>query len=140
MKLERLENLKKISVKRVLIEKVLGELDKKYFYSKFELEIGLAIAMLIVFGNTELHRELESKELNWLDFLDNNYNLIEEVKNGEYAEDYRGVFEELERGALAKAEYNKTIAAFLDELGRDLDSEKLNEFLDVVSNKKEEQK
>lgn len=116
MKLERLETLNLISTKNVIVNEVLGGLDKKPYYNRFELEINLSLVLFTLLGNTELHKEMAKEDINWIDFVNENYKLIEELKNGEYGDTYRTIFDEILRGAEKKAEYNKGIGSILDEL------------------------
>lgn len=116
MKLERLETLNLISTKNVIVNEVLSGLDKKPYYNRFELEINLSLVLFTLLGNTELHKEMAKEDINWIDFVNENYKLIEELKNGEYGDTYRAIFDEILRGAEKKAEYNKGIGSILDEL------------------------
>jgi len=116
MKLERLETLNLISTKNVIVNEVLGGLDKQPYYNRFELEINLSLVLFTLLGNTELHKEMAKEDINWIDFVNENYKLIEELKNGEYGDTYRTIFDEILRGAEKKAEYNKGIGSILDEL------------------------
>lgn len=116
MKLERLETLNLISTKNVIVNEVLNGLDKKPYYNRFELEINLSLVLFTLLGNTELHEEMAKEDINWIDFVNENYKLIEELKNGEYGDTYRTIFDEILRGAEKKAEYNKGIGSILDEL------------------------
>ena len=116
MKLERLETLNLISTKNVIVNEVLGGLDKKPYYNRFELEINLSLVLFTLLGNTELHKEMAKEDINWIDFVNENYMLIEELKEGEFGDTYRTIFDEILRGAEKKAEYNKGIGSILDEL------------------------
>ena len=116
MKLERLETLNLISTKNVIVNEVLNGLDRKPYYNRFELEINLSLVLFTLLGNTELHKEMAKEDINWIDFVNENYKLIEELKNGEYGDTYRAIFDEILRGAEKKAEYNKGIGSILDEL------------------------
>lgn len=116
MKLERLETLNLISTKNVIVNEVLGGLDKKPYYNRFELEINLSLVLFTLLGNTELHKEMAREDINWIDFVNENYKLIEELKEGEFGDTYRTIFDEILRGAEKKAEYNKGIGSILDEL------------------------
>ena len=116
MKLERLETLNLISTKNVIVNEVLNGLDRKPYYNRFELEINLSLVLFTLLGNTELHKEMAKEDINWIDFVNENYKLIEELKNGEYGDTYRTIFDEILRGAEKKAEYNKGIGSILDEL------------------------
>lgn len=116
MKLERLETLNLISTKNVIVNEVLGGLDKKPYYNRFELEINLSLVLFTLLGNTKLHEEMAKEDINWIDFVNDNYKLIEELKDGEYGDTYRTIYDEILRGAEKKAEYNKSISSLLDEL------------------------
>ena len=116
MKLERLETLNLISTKNVIVNEVLNGLDRKPYYNRFELEINLSLVLFTLLGNTELHKEMDREDINWIDFVNENYKLIEELKEGEFGDIYRTIFDEILRGAEKKAEYNKGIGSILDEL------------------------
>lgn len=116
MKLERLETLNLISTKNVIVNEVLNGLDRKPYYNRFELEINLSLVLFTLLGNTELHKEMAREDINWIDFVNENYKLIEELKEGEFGDIYRTIFDEILRGAEKKAEYNKGIGSILDEL------------------------
>lgn len=116
MKLERLETLNLISTKNVIVNEVLNGLDRKPYYNRFELEINLSLVLFTLLGNTELHKEMAREDINWIDFVNENYKLIEELKEGEFGDTYRTIFDEILRGAEKKAEYNKGIGSILDEL------------------------
>lgn len=116
MKLERLETLNLISTKNVIVNEVLNGLDRKPYYNRFELEINLSLVLFTLLGNTELHKEMAKEDINWIDFVNENYKLIEELKEGEFGDTYRTIFDEILRGAEKKAEYNKGIGSILDEL------------------------
>jgi hypothetical protein len=116
MKLERLETLNLISTKNVIVNEVLNGLDRKPYYNRFELEINLSLVLFTLLGNTELHKEMAREDINWIDFVNENYKLIEELKEGEFGDTYRTIFDEILRGAEKKAEYYKGIGSILDEL------------------------
>lgn len=132
MKLERLETLNLISTKNVIVNEVLGGLDKKPYYNRFELEINLSLVLFTLLGNTELHKEMAKEDINWIDFVNENYKLIEELKNGEYGDTYRIIYDEILKGAEKRAEYNKSISSVLDdfkELFTEENLAKMNEAL-----------
>lgn len=135
MKLERLEGLNLISTKNLLVNEVLRGLDKKFYYSKFELEINLALVMFTIFGNTEMHKAIESKDIQWIDFMNENYKLIEEVKNGEeYKDAYAEIFSEIEKGAEKKAAYSNSISSMLEDFGEFFTEENINKIKEVIEN------
>lgn len=116
MKLERLEILNLISTKNVIVNEVLNGLDRKPYYNRFELEINLSLVLFTLLGNTELHEEMAKEDIDWIGFVNENYKLIEDLKEGEFGDTYRTIFDEILRGAEKKAEYNKGIGSILDEL------------------------
>lgn len=135
MKLERLEGLNLISTKNLLVNEVLRGLDKKYYYSKFELEINLALVMFTIFGNTEMHKAIESEDIQWIDFMNKNYKLIEEVKNSEeYKDAYAEIFGEIEKGAEKKAVYSNSISSMLEDFGEFFTEENINKIKEVIEN------
>ena len=73
MKLERLEELKKISTKDVIVRQTLNNIEKKYYHNKYELKISLALTLFNLLGNTEMHKAMEAEDINWIDFINDNY-------------------------------------------------------------------
>lgn len=138
MKLERLETLKLISTKNLIVGNVLRELEKKFYYNKYELQIHLALILFTLLGNTELHKAMEAEDVDWVTFVNENYYLIEELQQGEYADTYNELYEELEKGAQAKAKYNNTISAFLDDLSNVLTEENLTKMMELINSRFEE--
>lgn len=139
MKLERLETLNLISTKNVIINEVLGGLDKKPYYNRFELEINLSLVLFTLLGNTELHEEMAKEDINWIDFVNENYKLIEELKNGEYGDTYRIIYDEILRGAEKKTEYNKSIISMLDDFKELFTEENLAKMSEVLKDINKEQ-
>lgn len=139
MKLERLETLNLISTKNVIVNEVLGGLDKKPYYNRFELEINLSLVLFTLLGNTELHKEMAKEDINWIDFVNENYKLIEELKNGEYGDTYRIIYDEILRGAEKKTEYNKSIMSMLDDFKELFTEENLAKMSEVLKDINKEQ-
>lgn len=139
MKLERLETLNLISTKNVIVNEVLNGLDRKPYYNRFELEINLSLVLFTLLGNTELHKEMAKEDINWIDFVNENYKLIEELKEGEFGDTYRTIFDEILRGAEKKAEYNKGIGSILDELKNVFTEENLAKMSEVLKDINKEQ-
>lgn len=139
MKLERLETLNLISTKNVIVNEVLNGLDRKPYYNRFELEINLSLVLFTLLGNTELHKEMAKEDINWIDFVNENYKLIEELKNGEYGDTYRTIYDEILRGAEKKGEYNKGIGSILDELKNVFTEENLAKMSEVLKDINKEQ-
>lgn len=139
MKLERLETLNLISTKNVIVNEVLGGLDKKPYYNRFELEINLSLVLFTLLGNTELHEEMAKEDINWIDFVNENYKLIEELKNGEYGDTYRIIYDEILKGAEKKTEYNKSIISMLDDFKELFTEENLAKMSEVLKDVNKEQ-
>lgn len=139
MKLERLETLNLISTKNVIVNEVLNGLDRKPYYNRFELEINLSLVLFTLLGNTELHKEMAKEDINWIDFVNENYKLIEELKKREFGDTYRTIFDEILRGAEKKAEYNKGIGSILDELKNVFTEENLAKMSEVLKDINKEQ-
>ena len=116
MKLERLENLKKISIKNVIIKEVLKNLARQEYYNKYELEVNLSLVLLSLFGDKEIHEEMQKEDIDWIDFVDNNYHLIEELKQGEYKGEMEELEEEIYKGAKQKQKYNRSFAVLIEGL------------------------
>jgi hypothetical protein len=137
MKLERLEMLKLISTKNVIVNEVMRGLDKKFYYNKYELEINLSLVLFTLLGNTELHKEMEREDIDWVGFVNDNYSLIEELKTGEYAEVYNDIFNEVKEGANKKAKYAFSTASVLEEIGNALTPENIEKIKSTINQVKE---
>lgn len=138
MKLERLEELKKISTKDVIVRQTLNNVEKKYYNNKYELKISLALTLFNLLGNTEMHKAMESEDINWIDFINDNYSLIEELEKGEYSKEYEEIFREIEEGAKAKAKYSLTLMSVLEDLGQSFTEENINKIKELLESKIEE--
>ncbi len=137
MKLERLEMLNLISTKNVIVNEVLRGLDKKFYYNKYELEINLSLVLFTLLGNTELHKEMDKEDIDWVSFVNDNYSLIEELKVGEYSEVYNDIFAEIKEGADKKAKYAYSAASVLEEIGNALTPENIEKIKDTINQVKE---
>lgn len=140
MKLERIEELKKISTRNLIVRQTLNSLEKKYSYNKYELEISLALVIFSLLGNTEMHKAMEAEDIDWIVFVDENYKLIEELKNGEYKAIYEDIFTEIEKGANDKAKYSMTVGSFLEDLGQVFTEENIEKIKVLVEKAIENQK
>ena len=138
MKLERLEELKKISTKDVIVRQTLNNIEKKYYNNKYELKISLALTLFNLLGNTEMHKAMEAEDINWIDFINDNYGLIEELEKGEYSKEYEEIFREIEEGAKAKAKYSLTLMSVLEDLGQSFTEENINKIKELLESKMEE--
>ena len=138
MKLERLEELKKISTKDVIVRQTLNNIEKKYYHNKYELKISLALTLFNLLGNTEMHTAMEAEDINWIDFINDNYSLIEELEKGEYSKEYEEIFREIEEGAKAKAKYSLTLMSVLEDLGQSFTEENINKIKELLESKMEE--
>ena len=138
MKLERLEELKKISIKDVIVRQTLNNVEKKYYHNKYELKISLALTLFNLLGNTEMHKAMEAEDINWIDFINDNYSLIEELEKGEYSKEYEEIFREIEEGAKAKAKYSLTLMSVLEDLGQSFTEENINKIKELLESKMEE--
>lgn len=138
MKLERLEELKKISTKDVIVRQTLNNIEKKYYHNKYELKISLALTLFNLLGNTEMHKAIEAEDINWIDFINDNYSLIEELEKGEYSKEYEEIFREIEEGAKAKAKYSLTLMSVLEDLGQSFTEENINKIKELLESKMEE--
>ena len=138
MKLERLEELKKISTKDVIVRQTLNNVEKKYYHNKYELKISLALTLFNLLGNTEMHKVMEAEDINWIDFINDNYSLIEELEKGEYSKEYEEIFREIEEGAKAKAKYSLTLMSVLEDLGQSFTEENINKIKELLESKIEE--
>lgn len=138
MKLERLEELKKISTKDVIVRQTLNNVEKKYYHNKYELKISLALTLFNLLGNTEMHKAMEAEDINWIDFINDNYTLIEELEKGEYSKEYEEIFREIEEGAKAKAKYSLTLMSVLEDLGQSFTEENINKIKELLESKMEE--
>lgn len=136
MKLERLEMLNLISTKNIIVNEVLKGLEKQFYYNKYELEINLSLVLFTLLGNTELHKEMDREDIDWIGFVNENYSLIEELKMGEYGEVYNDIFAEIQEGARKKAKYSVSIGGLLEDLGNYLTEENIAKIKDVIVNNK----
>ena len=137
MKLERLEMLNLISTKNIIVNEVLRGLDKKFYYNKYELEINLSLVLFSLLGNTELHKEMDKEDIDWVSFVNDNYSLIEELKAGEYSEVYNDIFTEIKEGAEKKAKYAFSTASVLEEIGNALTPENIEKIKNTINQVKE---
>jgi hypothetical protein len=115
---------------------VLKGLEKQFYYNKYELEINLSLVLFTLLGDTELHKEMDREDINWINFVNENYSLIEELKNGEYGEVYNDIFAEIQEGAKRKAKYSVGIGGLLEDLGNYLTEENIAKMKDVIVNNK----
>ena len=138
MRLERLEELKKISTKDLIVRQTLNNIEKKYYHNKYELKISLALTLFNLLGNTEMHKAMEAEDINWIDFINDNYSLIEELEKGEYSKEYEEIFREIEEGAKAKAKYSLTLMSVLEDLGQSFTEENINKIKELLESKMEE--
>ena len=138
MKLERLEELRKISTKDVIVRQTLNNIEKKYYHNKYELKISLALTLFNLLGNTEMHKAIEAEDINWIDFINDNYSLIEELEKGEYSKEYEEIFREIEEGAKAKAKYSLTLMSVLKDLGQSFTEKNINKIKELLESKMEE--
>ena len=116
MKLERLENLKKVSTKSLIIKEVLKNLARQEYYNKYELEVNLSLILFSLFGDKGIHEEMQKEDINWIDFVDDNYYLIEELKQGEYKKEMAEIEEEIQNGAKQRQKYNRSFAVLIEGL------------------------
>mgnify|MGYP004633104031 CR=1 FL=1 len=140
MKLERIEELKKISTRNLIVRQALNSLEKKYSYNKYELEVSLALVLFSLLGNAEMHKAMDAEDIDWITFVDENYKLIEELKNGEYKTIYEDIFTEIEKGANDKAKYSMTVGSFLEDLGQVFTEENIEKIKVLVEKAIESQK
>lgn len=132
MKLERLDVLNLISTKNVIVNEVLGGLENQFYYNRFQLEINLALVIFTLCGNTEIHKEMAREDIDWVEFVNTNYALIEELKTGEYKDAYMEIMEEILVGAKAKIKYNNSIAGIVEGLKEALKGENLEQFKELI--------
>lgn len=137
MKLERLEMLNLISTKNIIVNEVLRGLDKKFYYNKYELEINLSLVLFTLLGNTELHKEMDKEDIDWVSFVNDNYSLIEELKTGDYAEVYNDIFTEIQEGSKKLAKYSYSAISVLEEIGNMLTQENIEKFKGIMNQVKE---
>ena len=137
MKLERLEMLNLISTKNVIVNEVMRGLDKKFYYNKYELEINLSLVLFTLLGNTELHKEMDKEDIDWVSFVNDNYSLIEELKTGDYAEVYNDIFTEIQEGSKKLSKYSYSAISVLEEIGNMLTQENIEKFKGIMNQVKE---
>lgn len=137
MKLERLELLNLISTKNIIVNEVLRGLDKKFYYNKYELEINLSLVLFTLLGNTELHKEMDKEDIDWVSFVNDNYSLIEELKTGDYTEVYNDIFTEIQEGSKKLSKYSYSAISVLEEIGNMLTQENIEKFKGIMNQVKE---
>ena len=140
MKLESLEELKKISTKNLIVKETLKTLPKSFYYNKYELEIGMALILFTLFGNTELNEAMNAEDINWIDFINDNFKLIEELKEGECKEIYNDIFEEVLKGAKNKMKYNRGVSSLVENLNELFSEENLRKLKDNLNKIGEEER
>ena len=72
--------------------------------------------ILTLFGDTNIHKKMQEEDINWIEFIDDNFHLIEELKVGEYKDIYNELLEEISIGAKNKIKYNRSIASLTKDL------------------------
>lgn len=108
MKLERLEELKKISTRNVIVNEVMNSLEEKIFYTKYDIEVALGLVILAFYGDKEIHKEMDREDINWIEFIDNNMHLVDDLKTGDYKDIYDELYAEIEKLTDKMAEYNRS--------------------------------
>lgn len=138
MKLEGLERLEKISTKRLMVREILNNLGEGFYFSKYELDINLALIIFTLFGNKEMHEAMNAKDIDWVVFVDENYHLIEELKEGEYKDILNEIMEEVKEGASKKAKYNRSFGGAMEQLSNFFSEENLKKVKEAIEKAKEE--
>lgn len=138
MKLEGLERLEKISTKRLMVREILNNLGEGFYFSKYELDINLALIIFTLFGNKEMHEAMNAKDIDWVVFVDENYHLIEELKAGEYKDIIEDILAEVREGADKKAKYNRSLAGAIEQIGNFFTEENLKKVKEAIDKAKEE--
>lgn len=138
MKLEGLERLEKISTKRLIVKEILNNLGEGFYFSKYELDINLALIIFTLFGNKEMHEAMNAKDIDWVVFVDENYHLIEELKEGEYKDILNEIMEEVKEGASKKAKYNRSLGGAMEQLSNFFSEENLKKVKEAIEKAKEE--
>lgn len=115
MKLERLDELKKITKKQSIVTQTVDNLVDRKYYSIFEIKSNLAISFLVLYGDTEIHKAMFSEEepVDMVEFVGEQYHLIEEIEN---TPEYKEVLSEVVRLAELKAEYNRSFTYVVEGL------------------------
>lgn len=138
MKLEGLERLEKISTKRLMVREILNNLGEGFYFSKYELDINLALIIFTLFGNKEVHEAMNAKDIDWISFVDDNYHLVEELKAGEYKDIIEDILAEVREGANKKAKYNRSLAGAIEQIGNFFTEENLKKVKEAIDKAKEE--
>lgn len=138
MKLEGLERLEKISTKRLMVREILNNLGEGFYFSKYELDINLALIIFTLFGDKEMHEVMNAKDIDWVVFVDENYHLIEELKAGEYKDIIEDILAEVREGAEKKAKYNRSLAGAIEQIGNFFTEENLKKVKEAIDKAKEE--
>ena len=138
MKLEGLERLEKISTKRLIVREILNNLGEGYYFSKYELDINLALLIFTLFGDKEIHEAMNAKDIDWISFVHDNYHLVEELKAGEYKDIIEDILAEVREGAEKKAKYNRSLAGAIEQIGNFFTEENLKKVKEAIDKAKEE--
>lgn len=138
MKLEGLERLEKISTKRLMVREILNNLGEGFYFSKYELDINLALIIFTLFGDKEMHEAMNAKDIDWVVFVDENYHLVEELKAGEYKDIIEDILAEVREGANKKAKYNRSLAGAIEQIGNFFTEENLKKVKEAIDKAKEE--
>ena len=65
----------------------------KIFYTKYDIEVALGLVILAFYGDKEIHKEMDSEDINWIEFIDNNMHLVDDLKTV----DYKDIYDELNK-------------------------------------------
>ena len=120
MKLERLEELNKISARNVIVNEVMNSLEEKIFYTKYDIEVALGLVILAFYGDKEIHKEMDREDINWIEFIDNNMHLVDDLKTGDYKDIYNELYAEIEKLTDKMAEYNRSFSKAMDRIMAEL--------------------
>lgn len=137
MKLERLEGLKLINTKNVIVNEVMSNLERKAFYSTFEIQTNVALVYATLFGNTEMHKEMAKEDIDWIAFVNEVCPMVEEIKNTEYANDHEEVMLELYDCVEQKRDHNNSFSGLVEEMGKLFTQENLQKIKDEMTKKGE---
>ena len=129
MKLERLEELNKISARNVIVNEVMNSLEEKIFYTKYDIEVALGLVILAFYGDKEIHKEMDREDINWIEFIDNNMHLVDDLKTGDYKDIYDELYAEIEKLTDKMAEYNRSFSKAMDKI---MEKKKKNGTLDKI--------
>lgn len=137
MKLERLEGLNTLNIKKLIITEVMSNLEDATYYNPYEVRANLCLIYATLFGNTETHQEMSRKDIDWLDFVEKVNILVDEIEKGDFALQHKEVVETLEDCIKQQLEYKRSISGIFSEIGKLFNEDNLAKIKEGMNTKGE---